>query len=39
MKQAEGSEMTLNEFISQLDGRAFKRMIIGEAEIYEIVEA
>ena len=37
--KTEGSEMTLKEFVSQLNGHGFKRLVIGEAEIYEIVEA
>jgi len=30
--------MTLSEFVKLLDGRGFSRMIIGEAEIYDIIE-
>jgi hypothetical protein len=34
-----GDEMTLREFVELLDGHGFSRMIIGEAEIYDIVKA
>jgi hypothetical protein len=34
-----GDEMTLREFLRMIEGKSFKRMIIGEAEIYELVEA
>jgi len=35
----EGSEMTLRKFVNLLDGHGFSRMIIGEVEIYDIIEA